>query len=168
MTAARLPPVAVRRAGPDDAAAIAGLIREGFEGYRAFAPDGWEPPVLEAEIARTADRLRGRGAWARLAQAGGATLGVVAFLPHHVEDDLAHFWLLFVTESAWGTGLAARLHDAALEAARGAGYRRMRLYTPEGQARARAFYRRQGWRERGGAFAEPELGLRLLELRRPL
>jgi hypothetical protein len=44
----------------------------------------------------------------------------------------------------------------------------MRLYTPEGQARARAFYRRQGWRERGGAFAEPELGLRLLELRRPL
>jgi GNAT superfamily N-acetyltransferase len=162
------PPVVRRRAGPADAAAIAALIREGFEGYRGFAPEGWEPPDLEAEIARTADRLRGRGAWAQLAEAGKATLGVVAFLPHHIEADLAHFWLLFVTERAWGTGLAAGLHGAALEAARGAGYRRMRLYTPEGQARARAFYRRQGWREQGGGFAEPELGLRLVELRRAL
>ena len=158
----------VRRAAVQDAGVIAGLVHEGFEGYRSFAPEGWEPPALEADRARTADRLAVRGAWAQLAERDGTAVGVVGFLPHHAEDGLAHFWLLFVTRSAWGTGLAARLHDAALEAARGAGYTRMRLYTPEDQARARAFYRRRGWREHGEPLAEADLGLTLVELRRPL
>jgi GNAT superfamily N-acetyltransferase len=160
--------VVLRRAAPQDAPVIGALVREGFEGYRSFAPEGWEPPALQDDVARTADRLAVRGAWARIAERDGAALGVVGYLPHHAEDGLAHFWLLFVTRAEWGTGLAARLHDAALEAARGAGYTRMRLYTPEGQARARAFYRRHGWRDHGEPLANPELGLTLVELRRGL
>jgi hypothetical protein len=48
------------------------------------------------------------------------------------------------------------------------GYREARLFTPAGQARARAFYGREGWREVGGPFHAPEFDLDILELRRPL
>jgi hypothetical protein len=53
------------------------------------------------------------------------------------------------------------------EAAR-QGYQTIRLYTPEGQARARAFYEREGWTPIGRPFAEPLLGLDLMEYRRAL
>jgi hypothetical protein len=44
----------------------------------------------------------------------------------------------------------------------------MRLFTPEGQARARAFYERRGWTTDGAARHEPMLALDLVEYRRPL
>jgi GNAT superfamily N-acetyltransferase len=158
----------LRRAGPGDAGVIGRLVHEGLEGYRSFAPEGWRPPPAEADLARTADRLAVRGAWAQLAERAEAALGVVGFLPHHAADGVAYFWILFVTRAAWGTGLATRLHGLALEAARGAGFGRMWLYTPQGQARARAFYRREGWREHGAPVPEPELGLTLVEMRRAI
>ena len=72
----------------------------------------------------------------------------------------------------WGSGLASRLHRLALEEAARQGYETIRLYTPVGQARARAFYAREGWvpapPPAGRAFAEPLLGLDLLEYRRAL
>ena len=157
-----------RRATLADAPAIAGLVREGFETYRAWAPPGWEPPAAAEQLARTTDRLRIRGAWARLAERDGTPVGVVGYLPHHLEDDLAYFWLLFVSPPEWGTGLARTLHQAALHAARSARYARMTLVTPAGQARARAFYAREGWRRHGPVIAEPSLGLDLVELRRAL
>jgi hypothetical protein len=48
------------------------------------------------------------------------------------------------------------------------GFPEARLYTPVGQARARAFYAREGWREVGPSDAAAELGLDVLELRRAL
>ena len=59
----------------------------------------------------------------------------------------AHFWQLFVRQDLWGTGLAGDLHDRAVTEMRSRGYTRARLLTPTGQARARAFYKRRGWRE---------------------
>ena len=53
------------------------------------------------------------------------------------------FRYLFVDESEWGSGLARELHSAAMMAL---GDRSARLFTPEGQARARRFYDREGWR----------------------
>ena len=44
----------------------------------------------------------------------------------------------------------------------------IRLFTPYGAARARAFYEREGWEPAGRAFAEPLLGLDLVEYRREL
>ena len=50
----------------------------------------------------------------------------------------------------------------------GQGFTEARLYTPALQARARRFYAREGWTERGESFWVGELGLDLVELRRLL
>ena len=76
--------------------------------------------------------------------------------------------MLFVRPPWWGSGLAARLHRLGLEEAARQGYETIRLYTPHGAARARAFYEREGWELAGGSFAEPLLGLDLVEYRRDL
>ncbi|HSP70846.1 MAG TPA: GNAT family N-acetyltransferase [Gaiellaceae bacterium] len=57
-------------------------------------------------------------------------------------------WLngLYVRPEAWGTGVAARLHERAL-AALGPGI--ARLWVLEENHRARRFYERRGWREDG-------------------
>jgi GNAT superfamily N-acetyltransferase len=56
-------------------------------------------------------------------------------------------WLdaLYVRPAAWGTGVAARLHDRAVEALREAGVERARLWVLEENRRARRFYERRGW-----------------------
>lgn len=63
-------------------------------------------------------------------------------------------WLngLYVRPEAWGTGVAARLHDRALEAL-GPGI--ARLWVLEENQRARRFYERRGWREDGSTRDVP-------------
>ena len=76
--------------------------------------------------------------------------------------DLAHFWQLFVRRDLWGGGLAGELHDMALAEIHARGYARARLFTPAGQARARRFYAKRGWRASGrsvGDFGEPSMDL---------
>jgi hypothetical protein len=67
-----------------------------------------------------------------------------------------------------GNRPAVRLHGLALEEAARRGYETIRLYTPYGAARARAFYEREGWELASSAFSEPLLGLDLVEYRRGL
>ena len=66
-------------------------------------------------------------------------------------------WLsgLYVRPEAWGTGVAARLHDRAVDALRAAGVGRARLWVLEGNARARRFYERRGWRLDGETRVVP-------------
>ena len=56
-------------------------------------------------------------------------------------------WLdgLYVRPEAWGSGVAAALHDRAIEAIRAAGHERARLWVLEENVRARRFYERRGW-----------------------
>jgi hypothetical protein len=56
----------------------------------------------------------------------------------------------------------------ALAEATGQGYAAMRLFTPAGQARARAFYEREGFATAGAPRWEPMLALDLVEYRREL
>lgn len=159
----------LRRATVADAEAVTDVVRVGLVGYAAFAPAGWEPPPRAAELERVTQRLESRGTWCIVSEdAGGEVDGVCGMLPHPFEPGLGHFWLLFVLPARYGSGLAQQLHARALRAAPGAGYERLRLYTPQHQERARAFYRRQGWRQHGEPFGEPALGLDLIEYRRAL
>ena len=66
-------------------------------------------------------------------------------------------WLdaLYVRPEAWGTGVAARLHDRAVEELRAAGVARARLWVLEENARARRFYERRGWRADGSTRVVP-------------
>jgi hypothetical protein len=44
----------------------------------------------------------------------------------------------------------------------------MRLFTPAGNARGRAFYEREGWRLEGETHYEPLLALEIVQYRRDL
>jgi GNAT superfamily N-acetyltransferase len=166
----------IRLAVPDDAIALAGTTRLGFESYRSWAPEGWQPPPRALEIRSIRERLKASTTWCAMAitDAGepaghvGITHAAERERPHVRIEGRAHLWMLFVRPPWWGTGLAVRLHGLALEEAARQGYASIRLYTPFGAARARAFYEREGWELQGGAFAEPLLGLDLVEYRRAL
>jgi GNAT superfamily N-acetyltransferase len=60
---------------------------------------------------------------------------------------------VYLTPAYRGSGVAARLLDAAVDWARGeAGLTRLHLYVHEHNERAHAFYRRYGFSETGGSF----------------
>ncbi len=56
---------------------------------------------------------------------------------------------LFVLPEFWGKGVAARLHDEALDVWRNLGVVEARLWVLEENERARRFYERHGWSDDG-------------------
>jgi GNAT superfamily N-acetyltransferase len=148
----------------------------GLDSYAEFAPVGWVPPEPDRELTLTI--LRRPSTRALLATIEGEPAGHVSFNPARgnpfedpdgwrdapVAPGQAHLWQLFVLPQHWGAGVAGALHDLALAAMRDQGYDRARLFTPAAHARARRFYERRGWRP-GGALADPDLGLELVEYR---
>ena len=166
---------ALRTATADDADAMVAVTAEGFETYRSFAPDGWTPPSASQELQRLSRLLGDSDVWYLVAEHDEQLVGHVGFLPAGrlsfapVDDPgLVHFRQLFVTRGHWGTGLARRLHAAAVDEARARGFTGMRLFTPGGQERARRFYEREGWSlARPPAFDE-RIGLEIAEYRRAL
>ena len=163
-----------RTATPADAERIIAVTMEGFETYRAFAPQGWSPPSTSDESERLQGMLGEDHVWYRVAERDGELVGLVGFLPADRtfappgDPDLAHLRQLFVVRAHWGTGLATQLHGSAIDEARARGFTAMRLFTPAGQERARRFYEREGWAlARPPAFDE-RIGLDIAEYRRAL
>jgi GNAT superfamily N-acetyltransferase len=64
--------------------------------------------------------------------------------------------------------LAAHLLEAAMDRAVADGYLRARLWTPRDNGRARAFYRREGWRENGVEREANQFGMPLVQMVRAL
>ena len=170
MSAAR-----IRPAEPGDAAAMVDLVNSCFEEYREFAPASWEPPGGEGAVERVEVGLSRGGSGGAVAEADGAHAGHAMWIPalaapHYDTDDpgTAYLSQLFLSREHRGTGLASQLLGWAVDRARRLGYREMRLLTPAGQARARAFYAREGWSELGDWGVHPELRLPLVECGRRL
>ncbi|HEX5900732.1 MAG TPA: GNAT family N-acetyltransferase [Solirubrobacteraceae bacterium] len=165
---------AFRDATPADAERMAGVTAEGFETYRAFAPEGWTPPSTSDEAGQLLCMLGEDHVWYRIAEHEGRLVGHVGFLPaDHTfapagDPRLAHFRQLFVTRAHWGSGLATRLHAAAIAEAGARGFTGMRLFTPARQERARQFYEREGWALARPPAFEPRIGLEIAEYRRAL
>jgi GNAT superfamily N-acetyltransferase len=159
---------ALRRAGPEDAEAISETLQIGFDGYRVFAPPGWLPPdaCAPGEVARVRARLLEPTTWAMIAEDGPLVAGHAGYVPQPGAPGSAHLWQLFVRPPWWGKGVAGALLAAALEAATAEGYRRMRFFTPREQARARAFYEREGFAHTGWEALEESIGLVLVEYAR--
>jgi GNAT superfamily N-acetyltransferase len=165
------PVITIRRATRADADAFATTVAEGFDAYRSFAPEGWEPPDRLEFALGIAIRLGqpGLSAWVAEEPEGGAVVGHVTYLPATEarvpsdDPELAHLEQLFVRRAHWGTGIASRLLAVAVEDAAAAGYTRMRLGTPSEHLRARRFYEREGWRTDGEVLEETPLGLPLVE-----
>lgn len=155
----------VRAATPDDWPAMARLVAACFEEYRDFAHVGWTPPNAAQELAHLTERLSGPGGWALVAVEGDAHLAHVALHDAPDERGVLHLMHLFLAPRVRGTGLAADLLGAAVAHGAEAGAREIRLNTPEGQERARAFYVREGWRE-ARRYEVASFGLPLVEYRR--
>jgi GNAT superfamily N-acetyltransferase len=162
---------------PQDAAALARVTIEAFATYREWAPPDWQP--AEDPGRRQAEELAQRLTLPEyrsfIAEAAGQPVGYVVVRPAVTTGDdpqpipgLAHIWHLFVRPEWWGRGVATRLHDEAVREARRWERDAIRLWTPQGNARARAFYAREGWRETGEERYSEHLDLLLLEYRRPV
>jgi GNAT superfamily N-acetyltransferase len=150
--------VHIRAASRDDVPAVLALVASSFEGYRSFAPEGWQPPEQDRGAALAIEYiLTHSNTWYVVAEDAAGHAGQCGFHPVHEErmmrgapvEGLAHFWQLFVREDLWGSGVGGRLHDLAVSAMRERGFTRARLNTPAGQERARRFYERRGWRAAG-------------------
>jgi GNAT superfamily N-acetyltransferase len=170
-----MPAFATRRATIDDVPVLAETVRAGFEGYVAFAPRGWAPPPFPDEAAGIRERLLQPDSWCVIAHDGDRVAGHVAFVDarerlgaRELIPGLAHLSMLFIREPWWGTGLATTLLALGVDEAHARGYQAMRLFTPAGQARARAFYEREGWTTDGAEWFDAMLGLDLVEYRRGL
>jgi GNAT superfamily N-acetyltransferase len=146
----------LRRATPDDAAEILSTLEEGFDGYRAWAPRGWAPPVFTpAILASVRERIGGDEAWYLLARDGAEVAGHAALdvttreEPAPLAAGEMYLAQMFVRARWHGSGVAAALMGGAIAEAARRGVVTMRLWTPERAARARSFYEREGWRATG-------------------
>jgi GNAT superfamily N-acetyltransferase len=172
-------PIGTRRATVDDADAMLRIVEAGFASYAEFAPPGWRPPPIQADRERMTVLLADPATWGLLAVYDGEAVGHFAFTPARERSageapgdsrerapipGLAHLWQLFVLPAWWGRGVAPMLHEAGINEMRARGYERARLFTPSGQARARAFYERRGWIAHDEEF-NPDLALDLTEYR---
>lgn len=130
----------IRPARDDDALAIAAIWLGGWhDGH-----DGHVPPELVAH--RTPEsfppRVRERIGATWVADRAGDVLGFVTVVDDEVEQ-------LFVDRAARGSGVARALLRRGEEAVAAHGHDVAWLAVVAGNARARAFYEREGWRDRG-------------------
>lgn len=97
-------------------------------------PPGRHPFPDEAIRARWHEQVRRTEATTLLTEVEGRPVGLVSFSPGWLES-------LFVSPAFWGTGVAAGLHDEAVDALD----RPCHLWVLEENHRARRFYERRGW-----------------------
>lgn len=132
--------IELRQARREDAPEIAEIWRLGWrDGHLGFVPD-------ELVEARTDESFRTRAA-ARVgdttvAVADGAVAGFVMVVDDEVEQ-------VYVSRDHRGTGVAAALIAEAEAQVRANGHTEAWLAVVAGNARARAFYERSGWRDDG-------------------
>ena len=158
-----------------DAAVIAETTREGFESFFEWAPASYDAPAAAIEDERIREGLARPDVWGLLAIDEGHVAGHVLISQAREREEpraeipgLCHLWQLFIRRPWWGAGLATELNRLAVAEATRRGYERMRLHTPAGHVRARAFYEREGWETDGVERPEPLLGIALVEYRRVL
>ena len=131
----------IRPAAGADMAAVADLWHEGWhDGHAGHVPAGLTAArTLEAFHARTPLRVADTSV---AVSDGGDLLGFVMVVGDEVEQ-------VFVGRPARGTDLAARLLGEAERRVAAAGHATAWLAVVAGNARARRFYEKHGWVDRG-------------------
>jgi GNAT superfamily N-acetyltransferase len=157
--------VHVRRARPEDAAAIAEVhVRSWQRGYEH---------IFGAEKLAAIDVERRRELALRMISTASTGVAedddgrIVAFVgvrPSTDVDGEGEIWALYAVEEAWGTGAATALMDWAKDVLR-ASWPAATLWVLEDNPRARRFYEREGWSPDGEAKSDAFLGVRVNEVR---
>ncbi|HEV7721510.1 MAG TPA: GNAT family N-acetyltransferase [Iamia sp.] len=130
----------IRPATDDDAAAIARVWHEAWgDGHTGHVPDGLlEHRHPEHFASRAAERV----AHSWVAEVDDEVVGFVTVEGDELEQ-------IFVLAPARGSGVATDLLRTGQDAIRQAGHDVAWLAVVAGNARARAFYERQGWVDAG-------------------
>ncbi|WP_136709285.1 GNAT family N-acetyltransferase [Agromyces sp. H66] len=130
----------IRAARSTDVPAIARIWRDGWaDGHAGHVPEElYRHRTADTYPARVRDRLD--RTW--LAERDGIITGFVVVVGDEVEQ-------VYVDAAARGTGVAAMLLEHAERVVAGAGHQLAWLAVVAGNARARAFYERSGWRDTG-------------------
>jgi GNAT superfamily N-acetyltransferase len=155
----------VRRAVPGDEEIIRRVRLAGL----SDAPAAFES-TFERERTRTEAEWRTwieRGAVFVLERADG-TCGIVAGVPHTTEPAAVFLVSMWVAPAARGTGAGDQLVAAVLDWAEARGAREVCLHVTQGNARAQAFYLRNGFRLTGEELVRQRDGTIELEMRRPV
>jgi GNAT superfamily N-acetyltransferase len=164
----------VRAGSRHDLSMMADNLEQGFGSYRTWADATWEPPTRVEMLLGMMQRFTKDGSWSVVAFTDdGRPAGHGAARPE-LDDagarrtDVARLTHLFVRRDFWGSGVADLLHEHLLAGMVERGFSSTCLWTPAGQARARAFYVRHHWRESGAVDPDNDLRLDLLEYVREL
>jgi GNAT superfamily N-acetyltransferase len=166
---ASAPGFTVREGERRDLGMMADNLEEGFDTYRTWAEVGWTPPSRVEMLLGMMQRFTKDGSWSVVAFTDeGEAAGHATARPEVDEHDqprpgVARLTHLFVRRRFWGSGVADLLHERILAGMGSRGFGSARLWTPVGQARARAFYERHGWRPTGALDPVNDLRLELLE-----
>jgi ribosomal protein S18 acetylase RimI-like enzyme len=132
--------VTLRRGRAEDASAIAEIWRSGWrDGHLGLVPE-------ELAEARTDESFVKRASQRADEMTVAVVDGTIAGFVLVVEDEVEQ---VYVAASHRGTGIADALLDEAERQVRANGHAEAWLAVVAGNARARAFYERAGWRDEG-------------------
>jgi len=140
----------------DDARALLREYRDAVGGTLCFAGYEQELRGLPGEYAPPGGRLL-------VARLDDGTLAGCGAL-RRLEPGVAELKRMWTRPAVRGQGVARAVAVALLEAARAAGYRRVRLETLDGMEAAQALYRSLGFREVAPAPGAARTGVRLMDL----
>lgn len=132
--------VTVRSATAEDASPVAEIWHRGWrDGHLGLVPEELARVRTEASFHERAIERVGD---TTVALVDGDVAGFVMVVDDEAEQ-------VYVASEHRGTGVAGRLLAAAEEQVRANGHDRAWLAVVAGNARARAFYEREGWRDEG-------------------
>lgn len=140
-----------------------GDVRRLFREYEAAIGIDLCFQGFEEELASLPGRYAGPRGALFIARDAGEPVGCVGLRPM-ADQDICEMKRLYVRAKRRGTGLGRQLIDCALEAARLAGYRAMRLDTLENMTAAQRLYRELGFREIPAYYPNPLPGVKYFEL----
>jgi GNAT superfamily N-acetyltransferase len=146
----------IRRATPDDGAAIAAVQARSWRQAYADIVDPERMPDPERQAPRFAERIAD-GAEVYVFDQDGRVAGFAAL-------DGNELRAIYVDPRAQGAGVGSALLEASVEGLRAAGHREAFLWCFEANGLARAFYERHGWALVPGESQErsaPEVRYRL-------
>jgi GNAT superfamily N-acetyltransferase len=155
--------VEYRAAQTRDAPGMAELIARCNEGYKTWAPAGWNAPgrIAEREEVHLTQRLADLSVHTLLALKGDQLIAFAMWAPSRRTPGVADLSLLFVDPASWGIGLGRQLLLDAEQSMLKASFSQAELWVPLANARARQLYERNGWRETNESRDHPLLGFEL-------